>query len=68
MRRKIELNIIIKKKKKKRSPIRRKKRGGGRLLENIAKWGVNMGAKTFFKTGLNAESKALYSEIGKKID
>ena len=37
------------------------------MLENIAKWGVNMKAKTFFKTGLNARSKALSSEIGKKL-
>ena len=37
------------------------------MLENIAKWGVNMGAKTFFKTGLNAGSKALSSKIGKKL-
>ena len=37
------------------------------MLENIAKWGVNVGAKTFFKTGLNAGSKALSSKIGKKL-
>ena len=36
------------------------------MLGNIAKWGVNMGAKTLFKRGLNAGLKALISEMGKK--
>ena len=37
------------------------------MLGNIAKWDINMGAKTLFKTGLNARSKAISSEIGKKL-
>ena len=52
---------------KKYSKSKRKKQNGGSLLGNIAKWRVNMAAKTLLKKGLNAESKALSSEIGKKL-
>ena len=37
------------------------------MLGNIAKWGVNMGARALFKRGLNAGSKAISSEICKKL-
>ena len=37
------------------------------MLGNIAKWRVNRAAKTLLKKGLNTESKALSSEIGKKL-
>ena len=37
------------------------------MLGNIAKWKVNMEAKTLFKRKLNAGSKAIGSKIGKKL-
>ena len=37
------------------------------MLGNIAKSDINMVAKSLFKTGLNARSKAISSEIGEKL-
>ena len=53
--------------KKYKNLSKRKKQNGGSLLGNIAKWRVQMAAKTLLKKGLNTESKALSSEIGKKL-
>ena len=38
------------------------------MLEELAKWGAKLRAKTLFKRGVSAGSKALSSEIGKKTD
>ena len=45
----------------------RKAQKGGSMLRELAKWGAKLGAKTLFKTGISAGSKALSSEIGKKL-
>ena len=37
------------------------------MLGQIAKWGAKLGAKTLFKKGLSTGSKALSSEIGRKL-
>ena len=36
------------------------------MLGELAKWGAKLGAKTLFKRGISADSKALSSEIWKK--
>ena len=50
-----------------RSRHTRKAQKGGRILGELAKWGAKLGAKTLFKKGISAGSKALSSEIGKKL-
>ena len=37
------------------------------MLEELAKWGAKLRAKTLFKRGVSAGSKALSSEIGEKL-
>ena len=37
------------------------------MLGQIAKWGTKLGAKFLFKKGISKVSKALSSEIGKKL-
>ena len=50
-----------------RNRRKRKARKRGSLLRELAKWGAKLGAKTVFKKGVSAGSKALSSEIGKKV-
>ena len=44
----------------------RKAQKGGSVLGELAKWGAKLGAKSLFKKGVSAGSKALNLEIGKK--
>ena len=37
------------------------------MLGELAKWGMKLGAKSLFKKGISTGSKALTSEIGKKL-
>ena len=37
------------------------------MLGELAKWGAKLRAKTLFKRGVSAGSKALSSEIGEKL-
>ena len=62
-------NITIKQTTQIRPRNRRMKetQKGGSILGELAKWVVKLGAKTLFKRGISAGTKALSSEIGKKL-
>lgn len=53
--------------KKYRNLNRKKKQSGESILGNLAKWRGDLGAKTLFKRGVRIGSKALSSEIGKRL-
>ena len=50
-----------------RSRRMKKAKKGGSLFGELVKWGAKLGAKTLFKRGISAGSKALSSEIRKKL-
>ena len=62
-------NITIKQTTQIRPRNRRMKetQKGGSILGELAKWVVKLGAKTLFKRGISTGTKALSSEIGKKL-
>ena len=66
-RRNLPHNVTIKRTRQigRKNRRTRKARKGGSVLGELAKWGAKLGAKSLFKKGVSAGSKALNLEIGK---